>query len=750
MPGETTITNDLANAGITGWPALPAGTSAAQHSPFATPPNPITDKRDGPVEVSKLPCHRATDIVVEEKNEETYTVRLSVASSEPLIRQWWWTYIEQTQVENAPLDWLQSGNAPLLDGHDPSKQIGIVENPEVVMDSKSGYYKLYVDFRFFPEIPESKAAWDKVKADFTRNVSIGWSSTDDDIKVIQKDEDEGIEYETVIYRKPNIHEVSIVSVPADRTVGIGRQVDERCARLIRSMSNPEVKKMDDDKKPDEGRAGEKQPKASTDPKPDETRSDPQPQPQPAAEPAAFDPTGQRWLSDNEEHLRKSGVSADQIRGLRKLVDDAKEKGGIDEATVMKEAWKHISAAEEKANDVGKGAPPVIDNSREFKLDNVIKNLQRGREIAGFEGEIIKEFHLRNERHAPPRGGENTAFVPHAVFLRDPRVQGQVLSLLKARGRTDERYAAKAEMFTRAIEVGATPAGFFHEVFDESYLIEALVAQAEFLSKCTVLSQEQVQDLAVVKETGTATSFWSEENTQRSEPSVNPTYANFVFNWHQINCRIDTTQRALDQSRFFMGRIMEVLRRDVPRGINIALLASADVNRGVASIRGYTNFPIVFADGSATQPTNGIAPTYQGLTALRGRVEGNNARNKQRWCYVMSAETKQFLYGIGKFMGRDFPIIMMNANGMETIDGYEVVTDNNVPDNGTQGTNQNNLHIILFGDVGDIVIAPFSGVEIVVDPWTGLETSAIKVYARQALDAKLQQTNSLAAIDDAIV
>lgn len=693
---------------------------------------------------------RASQIHVREIDDENYRVRLSVASSEPVIRSTWFGDLKEVvKIESADIEWLKSGNAALLDQHDTHKQIGTLANPEVGVGG--GYARLYVDFIFYPDVPESKAAWDKVKAGFSRNVSIGWSSREDDVELIKaKDADDDVN--TIIFNKAVIQEVSIVTCPADKNVGVGRETSKEYADALHSMIERRDKTQLGATMPEENKGAgddqERQDAPETSPADPPSRDEGDPAPKAETRPA-YDDSGQRWLADNEATLRSQGMDDETITKLRAVVDKGKKENGTREADIMKAAWDELSRAEEglSKTGTGNGAPAIIDNSRVFDIGRVCEALTKQREVDGLEREVLDEFSHRTDAWGPKRKGAGV-MIPHSALLQDPTVREFVLTSLAVAGKTDARYAAKAESFKRATEVGSALVGFWHEAMDESYLIEALIAQANFLKKCTVINEQMVQDLSVVKESNDMETTWTDETGAIADQTGanRPSYANFVFQWHQINSRQNTTFRAITQSRYFMGRLLEVMRRDLPRGINKALLNRTTITNAVDSIFGGYALTTVNSNGAATQ-TNGGAPTYPGLTALRGAVEGANAMNQNRWVYVMDAETKQSLYNKGKFQMRDIPIIMQNGE-METIDGYEVVTDNNLPNDFTKGS-ATNCHAILFGDVGDVVIAPFSGVEITVDPWNGIANSEVHVYSRQALDVKLQRTGSLAEIIDAI-
>ena len=727
---------------------MPNTTTATSTAPPSSLPLP-----DGK---SEKPAWQARELHVRQIDEGKNTIRVKVASSKPLLRAGYWNpWYEQIALEDADMAFIESGNAPLLDGHDSRKQIGLVEDP--ALEPNGEYVDLVVTFRFFPDVPESMAAWEKVRSGFSRNVSIGWTRGTGDVDEITPTKENGLDYTLIVYREPEIIEVSLVAIPADTEVGIGREVDEDCIASIRSaiqtkrgksMTKKTEPAGDDGKQPDDpqGRATEPQtepePKAKENPEPEGRQKLPEPHDGHTNPPSErYDDSGQRWLSDNEARLKSIGVDDGGIAKLRAMVDAEKDSNGISEAQVMAKSWEFINAGEEQRGDVGKGqAPAVHTKEHDFSLGKVVRCMGKVQPIDGLEAEVIDEFAMRTADHRPDTSGPGI-LIPHTVFLRDPGVKSFVLGSLEGAAAKDARYIPKLEAAKRAYEVGASPTGFFHEQLDENIFAAALVAQARVLMKCTVLSEELVQDLATIRETNTVSTYWSTEKSTRAESTTLPTYANRTFQWHQINARANVYQRTLDQSRAFFGRLMEAMRRDIPRGINRSVIgggtAIANDPTGILDYSGLDTVAI---------GTNGGQPTYQHLTSLIGTVEGNNATNPDGWCFAMTAAIKQNLYGQGKFSKRDIEIIQRTGM-METINGYEVVTDNNIPSNLTKGTARD-ATAIIFGDFSNVEIAPFSGVEMVVDPWNNIETSRVDVYMRQALDILPRQVDNLAAIVDA--
>lgn len=142
--------------------------------------------------------------------EDDRRVRMAISSELPVGRSYGDEVLDHNP-ESIDLEFLNSGRAPLLLDHDPEKQIGVIES--VSLDSSAR--KLRATVRFGKSALASEVYGD-VADNIRGNVSIGYSITK-----MAKDND-GKTYRAVAWRPV---EVSIVSIPADPSVGIGRSID---------------------------------------------------------------------------------------------------------------------------------------------------------------------------------------------------------------------------------------------------------------------------------------------------------------------------------------------------------------------------------------------------------------------------------------------------------------------------------------------------------------------------------------------
>ena len=171
-----------------------------------------------------------------EVDEENRSITFSCASDLPYERYDEGTgrpYQEILVISEEAVDLHRlNGGASLLWGHDTDDLIGVVDNAYIVEN------KLFVKVRFSKNDKKADRIWKDILDGLIKNVSIGYAVE----HFIEKE----VDNELVRYVDRWMpYEVSIVSVPADETVGI-RSMKKKNAREATQAEDPE--KMDTENK----------------------------------------------------------------------------------------------------------------------------------------------------------------------------------------------------------------------------------------------------------------------------------------------------------------------------------------------------------------------------------------------------------------------------------------------------------------------------------------------------------------------
>ena len=143
-------------------------------------------------------------------------VKIAVSSEEPVERSFGMEVLDHSEG-SIDLSFLKSGRAPLLLDHDPTKQIGVVES--VSLDGSARRLRATVRFG---RNGLAKEVFDDVTDGIRANISVGYQ-----INKLSKDGEKT--YRAVSWMPM---EVSVVSIPADRTVGVGRAAGDDLTTII--------------------------------------------------------------------------------------------------------------------------------------------------------------------------------------------------------------------------------------------------------------------------------------------------------------------------------------------------------------------------------------------------------------------------------------------------------------------------------------------------------------------------------------
>lgn len=150
------------------------------------------------------------DFEVRQVNAEEKTVELSFSSEEPYER-WFGIEILDHSPTSVNMERLNN-SAPLLFNHDRDVVIGVVEFAKI--ENRRGLAIVR-----FGNSEKAKEVFSDVADGIMKNVSVGYQI--DEMKL--ESESDGLDTYRVTRWKP--FEISIVSIPADNTVGVGRSND---------------------------------------------------------------------------------------------------------------------------------------------------------------------------------------------------------------------------------------------------------------------------------------------------------------------------------------------------------------------------------------------------------------------------------------------------------------------------------------------------------------------------------------------
>lgn len=584
--------------------------------------------------------------VIESTSDDDRRVRMSLSSEEPVERSFGSEVLEHNE-KAIDMSRIGSGHAPLLLDHDMTKQIGVIEN--AYLDQAERKLRAVVRFG---KGALAREVYEDIKDGIRSNVSIGYI-----IRNMEQNERSG----TVSVNSWVPYEASIVSVPADASVGVNRN-----AEFVKPTKVKEDIKM-------------------TEVNYDEVRSE-------AAEAA------KREFQKNAQEIIALAVKHNK----RDLADQAIAKGmSINEFRgVLLDALPEGKPLEQSAGAVEMNKK----EQRDYSFMKAVRGLVNGSGLQGLEREISDEIAKRQGREA--RG----FYAPDSFWT----------------GRRD-------------LTVGTDSAGGYLKPTDHlgDQFVDALRARLVFNQLGARFMSGLRGDVAIPKLAGGVSAGFVAENGATSE--VNATFAQITMSPKSLGAFTDVSRLLMIQSD---PSVEQIVRDDL-------LNAIAQKIEDVAIEGGGTNEPTGILGtagiGSVAIGTNGGNATWASIVNLVKEVEIDNAAiNGNTLAYLTNPKVKAHLSQTSKVASTDSVMIMNEP--WSSMYGYNVSVTNNVPSDLTKGTGTG-LSALIFGDFSQAMFGIFSTSDVLVDPYTGGSSGAVRIRVMQEVDFAVRHAQSFAAIKD---
>jgi HK97 family phage major capsid protein len=349
--------------------------------------------------------------------------------------------------------------------------------------------------------------------------------------------------------------------------------------------------------------------------------------------------------------------------------------------------------------------------------------QRGAlDEAGFEMELSQEVARRTGRQ--PRG----FFVPFDVQVRGRATGGQ-------QQRGQER---------RDLSVGTPTAGgnlVATELLAASF-IELLRNRMVVRQAGATMLTGLMGDIAIPRQTGGATAYWVGEGTAPTESQQ--TVDQVALAPETVGAFTDYTRKLLLQSSI---DVEQFVRMDLSSIIAIAV--------DYAALHGDSNSDPNQPDG--IENTSGIgsvvggdpdggAPVWADIVNLETEVAVDNA-DVGRLAYITNARVRGKLKQTEK--ASNTALFVWTEAPATPLNGYNAWVTNQVRSNIEKGGSGATLSAIFFGNWADLILAFWSGLDILVDPFTHSTTGTVRVVALQDADIAVRHAQSFAAMLDAV-
>lgn len=664
-------------------------------------------------------------------------LRLSVSSEAPYLRSSWWDdpWIEVLGHKAGEVDLTRlNGGATVLANHDRYTAVGNTPLAGIGVVERSW---LEGDLMMSDLVISRREALSDLRQDIAdnlvRNVSIGYLINE---RVLVKANADGQpdEYRVTSWTP---FEISLVDIPADASVGLGRAADDTNPE----SSAPRYRVVD--LSPAVGTtSGERSmPNAIETPAATPTAT---PSTVPAAARSA-EPAGDP-LAGERARAREILALGRQF-GMQDLADSAIDSG----MSVDAYRAQVLGRMRESGNKSGLRAaesPEIGMSERDVKEFSFCRALLAAADP--HHAATLAPFEVECSRAAQDKRGDSrdktreaAITIPVDVLSRGIGIgagdSAMVMQRLMAR-----MQAGRHEGF-RDLTVGSATGGgnlVATQLLGSSFI--ELLRNAMVLDKLGVTWLRDLNgNLAIPSQTGTATGYWVAESGAPTESQQ--TVGQVTLSPKTVGAFTDYSRRLLLQSSL---DVEAFVRADLAAIIGLTIQLAA--LNGTGSDNQPTGLLNMSGIGSVAGGDNGLAPTYDHMVDLETAISSANA-DVGNLAYVSNSKVRGKLRKTQEFSSTNGKAVWTSGRerGIGEVLGYDAHVTNAMPSNLVKGTSGAACSAIAFGNWADMIIGMWGGLDIMLDPYTGATSGTKRVLALQDVDIAARHAASFAAMKDAL-
>lgn len=414
------------------------------------------------------------------------------------------------------------------------------------------------------------------------------------------------------------------------------------------------------------------------------------------------------IYDAKKGAEAPDFTADELRQYDELLEKAETLIAEAEAEEARDKRMNELDARMKSGDRG-GANPLphqdpANAGRTYSLLKAIRQASsKGDEpLDGLELEVSKEIARRTGRS--PRG----FFMP-----------------------TDIGTPAETRDLTLSTGSGAKPTITQMNTFIE------LLRNATLTRRLGVrIMNNMTGDFSIPKQTAGGTAYWVTEGNAPTES--NQTVGQLLFQPSTLGAFSDISRKFIIQASFDAEQFV---RQD------LATVMAIELDRVTFN-----------GSGSAAEPegiipnanvnvvaigTNGGAQTYAKLLEMESVLATQNAPEGSV-AFVSTPGVRGAMKAIARFANTDTPIWPDSG-----VLGYPSYATNQMPSTLSKGTAVGTLHAAILGDWSQAVWAFWTGLDVLVDPYTGGTAGTVRIIMLQDADFQIRQPKAFAVEKDVL-
>jgi HK97 family phage major capsid protein len=606
---------------------------------------------------------------------------MSISSDEPYKRYDYWNDKEYYEVlDHSPGgmdDTRLKGGLPILFNHDRDQHLGRATKHE--NDGK----RCTVSGLIWSESEFAQTKKKDAMSGALPDTSVGYRITGEGKKIGERD---GI---PILRFKWAPHEASLVTIPADPTVGVGRNLEQLRSVPFDVIATDLQKEIDEtEEKPHTRNMSE----AITVTAEQESAI------------VAKERARSTAIAELAKHFREKGLGGRKIETgelAEKMIREGKTEQEFRNA-VMDGHFDEVKAVETTVQNLGMSDK----DKRSYSLVRAIGMLARKQPLDGLEKEA-------SEAHAKLIGREASGL---EFFLPQDVMRGAAFP----RGITGEQLRTMPEnvraLFTNVY--GAAGALVGTDLLGGS-MIELLRNQMAVARMGARTLSGLRGNVSIPRQTGGATASWLAEDSTIT--ATNQTVGQLNLTPHKLGAATAYTQQLLAQASI-----------DVENFVRQDLMTIIAIARDLAAINGSGNSGepqgILNTGSLSTAVTLSAAQsmTYANAVQFETNVALNNAV-QGRLGYITTPTVKNNAKLVAEISAANSIPVWKN----EMVNGYPAFATNQVP----------TATSVIFGNFDDLILADWADTSVIVDPYSLSLQGQIRIVMQMYCDNGIRHTKS---------
>ena len=371
----------------------------------------------------------------------------------------------------------------------------------------------------------------------------------------------------------------------------------------------------------------------------------------------------------------------------------------------------IDGIEQRGHNPNPGVLPHEDpnaaKGRKYSFLRAVGCLANKRAVDGLEGEVSQEIAHQSQKS------------PQGFFM--PRRTAPSLAL------------EKRAMDTTA-GAGSIP----------TYLSKDWIEYLRNATKVIQAGATQIEDLvgkfAIPRQNSTSTGYWVGESS--SPTGSNATMDQVAFTPHTVGAFNDLSRRFFELTN--IDNLEEFAKMDQAQMIGRAVdLAAINGSGSSFTPLGLCQNAAITTGRIVSLGTNGGVPTWPAIVEMNTIVSRGNAADLGTLGYMGNADVKGTLATTVKATG--YPVYLLQDGKVNDQPFYAT---QQLPNTLTKGSGTA-LSAVIYGAWNQVVMAYWSGLDVLVDPYAGGSAGTVRVITLQDMDIQVRHNEAFSFIFDLI-